>query len=118
MENVAQITPYEKMVPWNWSDQNFQRKRINKRKSMGKAKEQFSFLADLADDTHRILSSDDSPLRLCIYQRRDDVLIDVVTQDKILKKTKHFSRVITNKNVKNIIKNIHNRQGLVLDYNL
>lgn len=108
------------MIPWSWNKGNSRRKPSNKKnKSWGKAKDHFSFLSGLADDTHQVLSRDDSPLRFCVYKQKNDVLIDVIALNQEPGKqarTRQFRRTITHEKAENIIKNIHTRQGLVLDY--
>jgi len=118
MENVSQIAPYERLLPWNWSAAKSRRRKQEKKRPWGKVKSHFSSLTTLADETHQALEENGSPMRLCIYKKQEEVFLDVVAVNRTKKPEKRFSRLITNEQMSRIIRNIHHRQGLVLDYSL
>ncbi len=116
MENVAHISPSEGVMSWNPPANTPRRRRLRKKKSETTPGRQFQTLARLVEDTHRNLVEDDAPLRLCVYQADENVLMDVVALDDKNKIRKSFSHPITHDDFDTLVRRIHTRMGLVLDY--
>jgi hypothetical protein len=68
------------------------------------------------EETHRNLVENDAPLRLCVYKEDEDVLMDVVALDHKNKIRKNFNHPITDDDYDTLVRRIHTRMGLILDY--
>ena len=118
MENIPEIQSYERMVTWDRVPRRRDQVRKRKKRSSGRTSSRLLTLSRMADDTHRTLVMKNSPLRLCVYQEGDDLLMDVMAMDSVKEKKYLFSRPITDDKLSDLIRQIHNQQGLVLDYSL
>ena len=118
MENVSQISPYERMLSWNQFSSNPRRRKIRKRVFSRRSSRRLYALTRLVRDTHQSLVEKGSPLRLCIYRDEDDLFMDVITMDKTKKINQSFTRPINNDSLKTLVKRIHTQMGLVLDYSV
>ncbi|MFA5904458.1 MAG: hypothetical protein WC836_11040, partial [Desulfobacula sp.] len=81
MENITQIQPFESMLPWNPVPPNLRRRQAQKKKPAADSGRNFSALSELVDDTHLSLVAKESPFRLCVYRKNDEILMDIVTLD-------------------------------------
>ena len=118
MENVSHINPYERMVASGQSFPSWRKPPPRRRKEERKAKENFRILARLVNDTHRDLSEKGSPFRLRVHQTEEDVFLDVIALNKSQKVDHSYTRQITNDDMKTLVKRIHTRMGLILDYSV
>ena len=118
MENIPQIQSYQKMVAWDRVPDRRMLERKRKKRSVRNTRSRLFSLSRMADDTHTALVMKNSPIRLCVYQEGDDLVMDVMAKDPVKKKQHLFTRLISNDSLSDITRQIHNQQGLVLDYRL
>lgn len=118
MENISHIIPYERTATFNQSLSPRQKPKTRYRKTRLKAKRHFKTLSTLVGDTHRDLLEQNSPFRLCVHKTEEDVFMDVITMNKSQKVDNSFTRLITNDDMRILVKRIHNRMGLILDYSV
>ncbi len=118
MENVAHINPSEGIMSWNPPVNTPRRRRDRQERSRNRSGRQFQTLSLLVAETHRYLVEDDAPLRLCVYEEDEDVRMDVVALGPKNKVHKSFSHPITNDDYDTLVKRIHTRMGLILDYKI
>ena len=118
MENISQINPYERTFSWTANTPLPRRKYNQKKKSRLSSGKPFYILSRLAHDTHQKLLEQDSSVRLCVYEDKEELFMDVVAMDKTKNIDQHFSRVITHDKLQNIVRQIHSQNGLVLDYSV
>lgn len=118
MENIAQIQASQPLVSWN--QLNERRPRFKKRKKIPyRTLERKLFtLSRMADDVHQTLLMKDAPIRLCVYQEEDELMMDVIALDSNENQKIVFSRDITDEKTPNLIRQMHKQQGLILDYSL
>jgi hypothetical protein len=105
-------------MSWNPPANTPRRKRTRRKKQGNPSGRRFQTLARLVEDTHRNLVEDDAPLRLCVYEKDADMLMDVVALDRKNKIRKSFSHPITDDDYDTLVKRIHTRMGLILDYKI
>ena len=115
MENVPQISPYERMVPWGRLPSRPQNS-VPKRKPKKKPSQYFVSLSRMVEDAHLDLLAKRSPLRLCVYKNSQAVFMDVVTLDDLKSIDHEVTKRITDDDMDVLVKRIHNRMGLILDY--
>ncbi|MCG8615810.1 MAG: hypothetical protein MI802_06300 [Desulfobacterales bacterium] len=112
MENIARVAPLGGMSTWKAND--IRRKKVRKKNDGSRTWNGFNTLARLADETHLALTETDQPFRFCIYRKANDVMMDVAplaaTDGRV------HSRAITHDPFENVVRRIHNRMGLILDY--
>lgn len=116
MENVPQIQPYQGVVTWNQQPERERRIRKFKKPSGRRNVNRLFTLSRIADDTHQTLVSNNIPIRLCVYQDKEDLLMDVVALDNETNENHYFSRSITDENLPKLVKQIHTQRGLVFDF--
>lgn len=116
MENVSQISPYERMLSGNVFPSAPPPRRDFKKRNWKRRSVRFFSLAQLINDTQISLHENNYPFRLYMYENEQNLFMDVVSLDSLKKEYHRFSRDITNKNLKNLVNNIHNKHGLILDY--
>ena len=85
---------------------------------MGNRSSKLVTLSQMADDTHRTLVTKGSSIKLCVYQEKEDLMLDVLCHDPIKKKQHLFSRSITGDKLTSLIRQMHHQRGLILDYSL
>lgn len=115
MENVPQASPYERVVPWGQLPPR-QQARAPRRRPKKKPSQYFNSLSRMVEDTHLDLLTRKSPLRLCVYKNNQAVFMDVVTLDGLDKIDHEVTKRITDDDMDILVKRIHNRMGLILDY--
>lgn len=118
MENVSHINPYERITPWTPFTLSRRRKNALKRRMNQRPAENFFSLSRMVGDTHRDLVETGSSFRLCVHKENDDVHMDVVALNEKQKVSRQFTRVITHDDMNKVVKRIHNRMGLILDYSV
>jgi hypothetical protein len=118
MENISHIKPFERMLPWNRVSPAVQRKKKRKKKPDTSPGRHFYTLSQLVDDTHLNLIAKESSLRLCVYRKNKEVFMDVVTLDETKKIDQLYNRTITHDDMGNLLRQIHNGMGLILDYSV
>lgn len=118
MEDVAQIQPYQRLVSWNQLPDRRPRYRKRKKRSIRSVERKLYTLSRMADETHQDLVMKNAPIRLCVYQDDDNLVMDVVAIDQEKNKNHHFSREITDEKLPDLIRQIHKQQGLILNYSL
>ncbi|MBU2627587.1 MAG: hypothetical protein KKE61_03130 [Proteobacteria bacterium] len=116
MENISPIHQFEGMLPRNRVFPPVNRKRKRKKELAANPGRCFSALSRLVDDTHLGLIEQESPFRLCVYRKKGETFMDIVTLDKAKKINQLYNRAITNKNMGNMVQRIHRGMGLILDY--
>lgn len=116
MENISHIQPFEKLLPRSFVPPAPGRGKKQKKKSTANPRRYFSVLSQLVDDTHLSLVTKESPFRLCVYQEKEEVLMDIVTLDKSRKISRLYNRTITNNDMENLGRQIHSGMGIILDY--
>ena len=118
MENVPNIYPYEKLIPWNQFSSSMRLTKKWEKKTARKPGRHFSSLSRLVGDTHLNLVETRSPIRLCVRREKEDILMDIVTLDESEKVGRMFTRLITHDDMDTIVKRVHNQMGLILDYSV
>jgi hypothetical protein len=116
MENVIHVNPAKSIFSWNQTANTPRRRRNKEKKSVNRPAPRFQRLARLVEDTHRSLVEEKAPLRLCVYEKDEDMLMDVVALDDKSKIDKSFSHPITSDDFDTLVRRIHTRMGLILDY--
>ena len=116
MENISHIQPFEKMLPWSFVPPAPSRGKKRKKTFAASPRRYFPALSQLVDDTHLILVTKESPLRLCVYLENEEVLMDIVTLDNSKKISKLYNRTITHNDMETLRRQIHSGMGLILDY--
>ena len=118
MENISHIEPFESMLPWNLIPPDFNQKKKQKKRFAADTGRRFSNLSQLVEDTHLNLVEKESPFRLCVYQKKEEIFMDIVTLDKAKKINQLYNRTITNSDMGNLTRQIHSGMGLILDYSV
>ncbi len=67
------------------------------------------------DEAHQVLEQMQSPFRLCIHEKEDEIFIDVVTLDSQGKTVQIFRQDITYEELEDLIQQIKSGRGLVLN---
>lgn len=116
MENISHIMPFEGMLPWKKAPDTVRRKKNRKKKFYSSAGEIFSDLSQFVDDNHLSLLAKESLLRLCVFQKKDDVFMDVITINERKKIEKYYKRVITHDDRGKLVRQIQSGTGLVVDF--
>ncbi len=117
MKNISSIIPFESMPSWNQVSPDGRRKRKpEKKKLKSTVKKQFFALSRFIDENLVTLLAKKSPLRLRIYQKKEDILMDITTTNNTKKADLFFNRVITHDDVDKVIQRIHSGMGFVVDY--
>ncbi len=118
MENISHIRPFESMLSWNNISPAFQHRKNLKKKPKVNARRYFPTLFQLVDDNHLTLIAKESPFRLCVYQKKEDIFMDIATIDETKKIDKLYNRTITHDEMGNLVRQIHSGMGLILDYSV
>ena len=117
MKNISPIVQFESMHSWNQLSPEAQRKRNPKKKKReATAKKRFFALSRFINDNLLALLAKNSPLRLRIYQKKDDIFMDITTLTESKKNRQFFERDITHDDVGHVIRRIHSGMGFVVDY--
>jgi hypothetical protein len=95
-----------------------EKKKTGKKKLISTVKKQFFALSRFIDENLVTLLAKKSPLRLRIYQKKEDILMDITTTNKTNKADLFFNRVITHDDVDKVIQRIHSGMGFVVDYSV
>ena len=117
MKDVTPIEPNRQMTAWGQVKERSRRRNKQKKRSLKNQQGSFVTLSRMADETHSELVSQNSPIRLCIYQSDDELFMDVVST-RPRKKPRHFSRSIGNERLNSLVREIHSRTGVILDYQI
>jgi len=119
MKNIPKITQSERLLSWSqFPFASRSKRKITKKKSGGSYQRKFGSLARLVDDANISLAENDSSLRIRVYEKEEDVVMDILALDNNKHEQKKFKRIITNENSNNLVRQIHHRMGLVLDYSV
>jgi len=119
MKKISSIVPFESMSFWNQVSPDGRRKRKHgKKKLKSTVKQQLFALSRFIDENLVTLLAKNSPLRLRIYQKKEDILMDITTTNKTKKADLFFNRVITHDDVDKVIQRIHSGMGFVVDYSV
>ncbi len=118
MENIPKISQNERLLSWSQFSFASRPKKNTKKKSGGSFRRRFVSLTRLVDDANISLAENDDSLRIRVYEKEEDVVMDVLALDKKKHEQKKFRRIITGENLNNLVRQIHHRMGLVLDYSV
>jgi len=77
------------------------------------AKDNMALLTEIAHEIHTHLEAANAPFRLCVYEKGDDVYIDVVTLDKKGGIKQTFRHDITYDELEDILLQLNTGRGLV-----
>ena len=116
MENIPQITPYAETTRSRLLRERNPRLPDRKRKGEKTPERYFSTLAEVVEETRRDLKDHDAPFRLRIHRNRDGVFMDVIAKPGGESPGRIFTRVITRDNMDRLVRSIHNRNGLIVEY--
>lgn len=80
------------------------------------ARNHFDDLAQTAERINKILEAKKSLNRFCIYRENGDIFFDLVILDESKNITKTIRKNITHQEFSDIIKNIEELDGFIVDY--
>lgn len=81
MDDELRINNIHRVVSRNKSLRSKRRKRNRDKKQRDEAGNHFPYLAEAAEIAHTVLEKNGSPYRFCVYQKNQDVFIDIVIVD-------------------------------------
>ena len=116
MKSVTPILSFESTSSWNRVYPDIRRKRNPKKKKLkSRVKEHFFAISRLIDDNRSSPLAKKSPLRLSVYQNKDDIIMDVITYSQTKKTNLLFNRSITHDDVRKVTRRIHSGMGFIVD---
>jgi len=119
MKNITPIIPFESISSWNQGSGDARKKRNPKKKKReSSVKKHFFAISRLIDENQLSLLAKKSPFRLSVYQKKDDILMDITTINKTKKTDQFFNRAITHDDVRKVVRRIHSGMGFIVDYSV
>lgn len=91
------------------------RRKRRQRPDSEEAKDHFDELAKEAEVVHKVLDAQDSPYRLCVYRKGEQVFIDVVLLNEKGAIVSITTREITHQPVCKWLQNMDSEEGLLFD---
>lgn len=80
------------------------------------AKDHFNDLTNAAEQINKVLEAKKSPNRFCVYREKDEVFFDLVILDDNQKISQTIRKNITHQEFSELIKNIEQLDGFIVDY--
>ncbi len=96
MRNIPKINQNEGLLSWSQFSFASRPKKITKKKSIDSYRRRLGSLARLVDDANISMAENDDSLRIRVYEKKEDVVMDVLALDKKRQEQKNFRRIITN----------------------
>jgi hypothetical protein len=115
MSDVSRINHLESIPEKRHAQKPFDKRKQKKRPRHHSVKRNIQALTKIAEEAHEELQAMNSPFRLCIYQKGEEVFIDVVAMDAFGKAVQVFRNDITNDELEDLIHQIKTGRGLMFN---
>ncbi|MDR4505533.1 MAG: hypothetical protein MRK01_12205 [Candidatus Scalindua sp.] len=109
VDNIYRVAPRKKPL------RSRRRKSNRDRKQRDEAGNHFQYLAEAAEIAHAVLEKNNSPYRFCIYQKDQEVFIDIVIVDEVGEIREVRKKNITHDEFSTWLNHIEQGEGFFLD---